>query len=173
MTTATQSSRRPAKRAAKSTAKSPKGAAARGRSSTTTRSTKGKTKASSGGGGRGGQGRAKTESRAKAGDGAKSGGRAKAGDRAKSHAQGHEHDMTITIPVDSAANAVGKVVTLPVTAAQRILPAAGGLPLYMGLGALGIVGVLEWPVAAGIGVGYAVLRQGGPLNPHPDKDAVK
>lgn len=172
MTTATQSSRRPAKRAAKSTAKSPKGAAARGRSSTTTRSTKGKAKASSGGG-RGGQGRAKTESRAKAGDGAKSGGRAKAGDRAKSHAQGHEHDMTITIPVDSAANAVGKVVTLPVTAAQRILPAAGGLPLYMGLGALGIVGVLEWPVAAGIGVGYAVLRQGGPLNPHPDKDAVK
>ncbi|MCL2730996.1 MAG: hypothetical protein FWE15_13355, partial [Actinomycetia bacterium] len=150
MTTATQSSRRPAKRAAKSTAKSPKGAAARGRSSTTTRSTKGKAKASSGGG-RGGQGRAKTESRAKAGDGAKSGGRAKAGDRAKSHAQGHEHDMTITIPVDSAANAVGKVVTLPVTAAQRILPAAGGLPLYMGLGALGIVGVLEWPVAAGIG----------------------
>ncbi|MCL2555153.1 MAG: hypothetical protein FWE75_23795 [Actinomycetia bacterium] len=172
MTTATQSSRRPAKRAAKSTAKSPKGAAARGRSSTTTRSTKGKAKASSGGG-RGGQGRAKTESRTKAGDGAKSGGRAKAGDRAKSHAQGHEHDMTITIPVDSAANAVGKVVTLPVTAAQRILPAAGGLPLYVGLGALGIVGVLEWPVAAGIGVGYAVLRQGGPLNPHPDKDAVK
>ncbi|MFI1096411.1 hypothetical protein [Streptomyces sp. NPDC020917] len=158
MTTATQSSRRPAKRAAKSTAKSPKGAAARGRSSTTTRSTKGKGKASSGGG-RGGQGRGKAESRAK------SGGRTKAHE--------HDHDMTITIPIDSAANAVGKVVTLPVTAAQRILPAAGGLPLYMGLGALGIVGVLEWPVAAGIGVGYAVLRQGGPLNPHPDKDAVK
>lgn len=172
MTTATQSSRRPAKRAAKSTAKSPKGAAARGRSSTTTRSTKAKGKASSGGG-RGGQGRAKAESGAKSGGRAKAESRAKSGGRAKSHDHGHEHDMTITIPVDSAANAVGKVVTLPVTAAQRILPAAGGLPLYMGLGALGIVGVLEWPVAAGIGVGYAVLRQGGPLNPHPDKDAAK
>lgn len=85
----------------------------------------------------------------------------------------HEHDLTITIPVDRAAGAVGKAVALPVGAAQRILPAAGGLPLYLGLGALGIAGVLEWPVAAGIGVGYAILRRGGPLNPHPRPDTGK
>ncbi|MBY8882311.1 hypothetical protein [Actinacidiphila acidipaludis] len=134
MTTAPQRSRQTAKRAAKTTAKSPK-SAARGRASgtTTTRSTKGQGKAASG-------------------------------------AAHHDHDVTITIPVDSAASAVGKVVSLPVVAAQRILPSAGGLPLYVGLGALGIAGVLEWPVAAGIGVGYAVLRHGGPLNPrHEDK----
>ncbi|CAG6392168.1 hypothetical protein NMG29_31270 [Streptomyces cocklensis] len=94
--------------------------------------------------------------------------------RSKASSAGqHQHDVTITIPVDSAASAVGKVVTLPVTAAQRILPSAGGLPLYVGLGALGIAGILEWPVAAGIGVGYAVLRQGGPLNPHPEENPAK
>ena len=154
MTTASQSSRRTAKRAATSTAKSPKGGAGRGRASGTTaaRSTKARS----------------TRSR--------STGSRSAGSRSKAsggNAGGHDHDLTFTIPVDSAAGAVGKVVSLPVTAAQRILPAKGGLPLYLGLGALGIAGVLEWPVAAGIGVGYAVLRQGGPLNPHPGKDADK
>ena len=147
MTTASQSSRRTAKRAATSTAKSPKGGAGRGRASGTTaaRSTKARG----------------------------TGSRSKAGRSDKASGGGHDHDLTFTIPVDSAAGAVGKVVSLPVTAAQRILPAKGGLPLYVGLGALGIAGVLEWPVAAGIGVGYAVLRQGGPLNPHPGKDGDK
>src|SRR5690242_7440797 len=63
---------------------------------------------------------------------------------ASSGAGHHDHGLTITIPVDSAASAVGKAVSLPVTAAQRILPAKGGLPLYAGLGALGIAGILEW-----------------------------
>ncbi|MFE5402827.1 hypothetical protein ACFQ9Z_15935 [Streptomyces sp. NPDC056580] len=79
---------------------------------------------------------------------------------------GHGHDgHTITIPLDSVAHAVQTAVTLPIAAAQRILPAKGGLPLYAGLGALALAGVLEWPVAAGIGIGYAVLRRGGALTP--------
>ncbi|MEU5100536.1 hypothetical protein [Streptomyces sp. NPDC020996] len=80
----------------------------------------------------------------------------------------HHHDgHTLTIPLDDVADAARKAVTLPVTAAQRVLPAKGGLPLYAGLGALALAGALEWPVAAGIGIGYAVLRRGGALPPPP------
>ncbi|MEU0967634.1 hypothetical protein ABZ357_20195 [Streptomyces sp. NPDC005917] len=79
----------------------------------------------------------------------------------------HHDGHTITIPLDSVAHTVQKAVTLPVTAAQRILPAKGGLPLYAGLGALALAGALEWPVAAGIGIGYALLRRGGALAPPP------
>jgi CBS domain-containing protein len=49
---------------------------------------------------------------------------------------------------------------LPVAVARQVLPAKKGLPLYLGLGVLGAADVLEWPVALGIGVGYAVLRRG-------------
>ncbi|WP_171170530.1 hypothetical protein [Streptomyces sp. I05A-00742] len=80
-----------------------------------------------------------------------------------------QRTVTVTIPVDSVAGTALKAVKLPVTAAQRILPAKGGLPLYLGVGALGVAGVLEWPVAAGIGIGYAVLRKGGDLRPPPGR----
>jgi hypothetical protein len=91
--------------------------------------------------------------------------------RTQAHADGaHVHDVTVTIPVDRAADVAKKAVSMPVATAQRVLPAKGGLPLYAGLGALGIAGVLEWPVAVGIGIGYAVLRRGGPLNPATDGD---
>ncbi|MGV9252382.1 hypothetical protein [Streptomyces sp. NPDC003697] len=82
---------------------------------------------------------------------------------------GHDHDgHTITIPLDDVAHAAQKIITLPVAAAQRVLPAKGGLPLYAGLGALALAGALEWPVAAGIGIGYAVLRRSGALpSPSP------
>ncbi|MFI9645489.1 hypothetical protein ACIHAA_04230 [Streptomyces sp. NPDC052040] len=46
-------------------------------------------------------------------------------------------------------------------AARRALTARHGLPLYAGLGALAVVGVLEWPLAVGLGVGHAVLRTKG------------
>ncbi|EMF01711.1 hypothetical protein J7W19_29970 [Streptomyces mobaraensis NBRC 13819 = DSM 40847] len=75
--------------------------------------------------------------------------------------------VTVTIPVDTIAGVAVEAVKLPITAAQRILPAKGGLPLYLGVGALGVAGVLDWPVAAGIGIGYAVLRKGGDLRPPP------
>ncbi|MBZ4319486.1 hypothetical protein [Streptomyces huiliensis] len=77
--------------------------------------------------------------------------------------------VTVTIPVDTLAGVAVEAVKLPITAAQRILPAKGGLPLYLGVGALGVAGVLEWPVAAGIGIGYAVLRKGGDLRPPPTR----
>ncbi|WP_225850696.1 hypothetical protein [Streptomyces sp. HPF1205] len=77
----------------------------------------------------------------------------------------HPHDVTITLPVERATEAAKKAVAVPVVTAQKVLPAKGGLPLYLGLGALGVAGVLEWPVAVGIGVGYAVLRRGGAVGP--------
>jgi hypothetical protein len=55
------------------------------------------------------------------------------------------------------------IVTAPVAAADRILPAMGGVPLYLGLAGLAAVGILEWPVAAAAGLGYAgyaVLHRG-------------
>ncbi|MBU3868047.1 hypothetical protein KN815_29540 [Streptomyces sp. 4503] len=69
---------------------------------------------------------------------------------------------TVTFTVPRAAMATASVATMPIRTARRILPAKGGLPLYLGLGAMGLAGVLEWPVAVGVGVGYAVLR-----NPPP------
>ncbi|CDR03724.1 hypothetical protein GCM10022420_030310 [Streptomyces iranensis] len=60
-----------------------------------------------------------------------------------------------------ATGGAAKVAMKPIEMARRVLPAKGGLPLYVGLGALGAVEVIEWPVALGIGVGYAVLRKGG------------
>ena len=79
--------------------------------------------------------------------------------------------IVLTIPLERAASAAEKIVTMPFKTAQRVLPAKGGLPLYLGVGALGIVGILEWPVAAGIGIGYAVLRHGGLLDPAPGSRA--
>ncbi|MGX4695323.1 hypothetical protein [Streptomyces sp. JNUCC 63] len=77
------------------------------------------------------------------------------------------HTFTVTIPVGRAVSTVTQAATTPVRVAQRVLPAKGGLPLYLGLGTLGAVGILEWPVAAGIAIGYAVLRRGGVLTPAP------
>ncbi|OPF75025.1 hypothetical protein VT50_0225670 [Streptomyces antioxidans] len=60
-----------------------------------------------------------------------------------------------------ATGGAAKMAMKPIEMARRVLPAKGGLPLYVGLGALGAVEIIEWPVALGIGVGYAVLRKGG------------
>jgi hypothetical protein len=50
------------------------------------------------------------------------------------------------------------IVMTPVAMARRVLPAKGGIPLYAGLGALAVVGLIEWPVAAAAGAGYALAR---------------
>ncbi|MFI0776738.1 hypothetical protein [Streptomyces sp. NPDC021212] len=71
-------------------------------------------------------------------------------------------DRTVTFTVPRAAMATANVAAMPIKTARRVLPAKGGLPLYVGLGAMGIAGVLEWPIAVGVGLGYAVLR-----NPPP------
>jgi len=74
------------------------------------------------------------------------------------------HTVTVTVPLDRMAGTAASVVKAPVNVARKVLPAKGGLPLYLGLGALGVAGVLEWPVALGVGLGYAVLRHGGALD---------
>ncbi|MFF4605842.1 hypothetical protein ACFY12_24260 [Streptomyces sp. NPDC001339] len=81
-------------------------------------------------------------------------------------AQPAGHTISVTVPPlgDAATKAVA-AAAVPVEVARRALPAKGGLPLYLGLGALGVVGALDWPVAVGIGIGYAILRHDGPLTP--------
>lgn len=117
---------------------------------------------------------------------------AKAAKSAKPTPQKGDHRITVTIPslghvaqatgLDRAASAthldrvdggrIGRaaknaanVALMPIAAARRVLPAKGGLPLYAGLGVLGAAEVIEWPVALGVGVGYAVLRRGGVMAP--------
>lgn len=67
--------------------------------------------------------------------------------------------------IGRAAKGAANVALMPIAAARRVLPAKGGLPLYAGLGVLGVAEVIEWPVALGVGVGYAVLRRGGVMAP--------
>ncbi|MFJ7904252.1 hypothetical protein ACIQ6V_27840 [Streptomyces sp. NPDC096198] len=67
-----------------------------------------------------------------------------------------------TLPgLGGTADRAADAVAAPLAAARRALTARHGLPLYAGLGALAVVGVLEWPLAVGLGVGYAVLRTKG------------
>ncbi|MFF8812726.1 hypothetical protein [Streptomyces pactum] len=71
---------------------------------------------------------------------------------------------TVTVPVPSlgaVADGALHAATFPVALARQVLPAKKGLPLYLGLGVLGAADVLDWPVAFGIGIGYAVLRGDG------------
>jgi hypothetical protein len=69
---------------------------------------------------------------------------------------------TITIP-----RPVADVVTAPFALVGRVLPAGKGLPLYLGVGVLAAVEVIEWPVAVGIGIGYAAIRRWGPQGSNP------
>lgn len=70
--------------------------------------------------------------------------------------------ITFTVPsLDRVANGALNAALLPVAVARQVLPAKRGLPLYVGLGVLGATDVIEWPVAIGIGIGYAVLRRSG------------
>ncbi|MEU6096283.1 hypothetical protein [Streptomyces sp. NPDC047079] len=75
-----------------------------------------------------------------------------------------EHTITLTLPgLGEAATWAVSVAAGPVATARRALTARHGLPLYAGLGALAAVGALEWPLAVGVGIGYAVLRSKGLL----------
>ncbi|OAH13716.1 hypothetical protein [Streptomyces jeddahensis] len=75
-----------------------------------------------------------------------------------------ERTVPLTLPgLGEAATWAAKAAAVPVSTARRVLPAKGGLPLYAGLGALAVAGALSWPVAVGVGIGYAVLRDHGLL----------
>jgi hypothetical protein len=49
-------------------------------------------------------------------------------------------------------------LTLPWTVARQLLP-DNPVPVALGAGALAVAGIIEWPVAAAIGLGYAALRR--------------
>jgi hypothetical protein len=95
---------------------------------------------------------------------------AKAPAKPKAQASSKSQRRTITItvpPIDRVASGAANAVLLPLAVARQVIPAKGGLPLYVGLGVLGAADILEWPVAIGIGIGYAVLRRSGTLAPAP------
>jgi hypothetical protein len=70
--------------------------------------------------------------------------------------------LTVTVPLDRAID----VALLPVATARRVLSAkAVGVPVYVGLGVLAVADVIDPPVAAATGIGYAALRRWGPLQP--------
>ena len=79
------------------------------------------------------------------------------------------HSITVTIPVTvdqlvtAAVGATAAAARLQTTVVRRAVAARYGLPVYLGIGGLAVVGVAEWPAAAAAGVGYAVLRRWGPL----------
>ncbi|MER6126330.1 hypothetical protein ABT173_27660 [Streptomyces sp. NPDC001795] len=74
--------------------------------------------------------------------------------------------ITIAVPpLAAAATRAVNAAAAPLASARGVLPVKRGLPLYAGLGALAVAGALEWPVAVGIGIGYAVLRYNGLLAP--------
>ncbi|MFD0268556.1 hypothetical protein ACFVGY_18580 [Streptomyces sp. NPDC127106] len=88
---------------------------------------------------------------------------------------GGQHTFSVTVPsFDRVADGAANAAMLPVAFARQVLPAKKGLPLYLGLGVLAAVDVLEWPVAIGIGIGYAVLRRdGGVIGAPPTPPAHK
>jgi hypothetical protein len=45
----------------------------------------------------------------------------------------------------------------PVTMAERVLPDSP-VPVALGVGALALAGLVEWPVAGAIGLGYLAIR---------------
>ncbi len=57
----------------------------------------------------------------------------------------------------SRTDQVASVLVTPVALAQRVLP-ANPLPVALGTGALLLAGVVEWPVAGALGLGYLALR---------------
>ena len=66
-------------------------------------------------------------------------------------------------PSPSRTDQLAGVLTAPVALAQRLLPASP-TPVALATGALALAGLVEWPVAAALGLGYLALR--GWRTPH-------
>ncbi|MFC7304167.1 hypothetical protein ACFQVC_08075 [Streptomyces monticola] len=81
----------------------------------------------------------------------------------RSHTAKSTDGYTLTIPpVSHMAAGVANAAKAPLAKGHELLTAKKGLPVYLGLGGAAVLGVLELPVAAAAGGGYAVLRQWGP-----------
>lgn len=67
--------------------------------------------------------------------------------------------MTATTPATrpSTGDQVVRVLSAPFALAQRVLPTSP-VPVALGTGALLLAGVVEWPVAGAVGLGYLALR---------------
>ena len=61
----------------------------------------------------------------------------------------------------SAAALMVSVAAVPAARVRQVADARGGIPVYVGAGGMAALGVLEWPAALGVGVGYAALRRWG------------
>jgi hypothetical protein len=79
------------------------------------------------------------------------------------------YTVTVTLPVEQVVAVANTMVKVPVSVARRVIPTGGGMPVYLGLGGLAMVGAVEWPLAAAAGLGFAALRRWGPLRPAPAK----
>ncbi|MFF4795512.1 hypothetical protein ACFY2M_38670 [Streptomyces sp. NPDC001276] len=75
--------------------------------------------------------------------------------------------MTSGASMQHQARRVAHIAMTPVNLARQVLPAKGGVPLYVGLAALATVAVLEWSVAVAGFLGYAgyAMLQSGKTQP--------
>jgi hypothetical protein len=72
----------------------------------------------------------------------------------------HPHPGTATRR-RSTTDQLADALTTPLAVAQRVLPDSP-VPVALGAGALALVGLIEWPVAAAIGLGYVAVRRWHP-----------
>ncbi|WP_370354809.1 hypothetical protein [Catenulispora sp. EB89] len=80
--------------------------------------------------------------------------------------------ISVTIPLDSAALGLAvKAATLPVTAVKKVAQNRNGIPAYVAVGGLAVIGAVEWPVAAVGGLSLAALRRWGPLKPAQEPES--
>lgn len=78
-------------------------------------------------------------------------------ERTRPHAGAqHAHDSRD----QQTADRIGEALRFPIDVARRVLPERE-LPIYLTVGALAVAGVVDWPVAAAAGLGYAALRRWG------------
>ncbi|MBB5156051.1 hypothetical protein [Saccharopolyspora phatthalungensis] len=62
------------------------------------------------------------------------------------------------------AEQIASAILVPVDVARRVLP-ENGLPVYLGIGALALVDLIDWPVAVAACLGYYVLKRSKPAEP--------
>lgn len=60
-------------------------------------------------------------------------------------------------PHASTTDRAVAALRVPLAVSQRVLPASP-LPVALGTGALLVAGLVEWPAAAALGLGYLALR---------------
>lgn len=67
-----------------------------------------------------------------------------------------QRDQAILSSSESGEQAA-KVLTMPLAMAQRVLPVSS-TPVFLGASALALAGLIEWPIAGAVGLGYLALR---------------